>query len=912
MALRNIKIIQHNVLHWNNRRISLSNTYRIIDPEIILINSHGIQENTPMKIPGYRVHTKNTLNNASDGTAIAIKKNIQYKLLDDFLSDLLAVEISTTTGKIIISTLYQPPSRTYIPIPDFTKLFRRTCPVYMLADLNANHPNLGYTHSNNKGRQINTLIQNRLIQHVGPDFPTYYTHRRGTTPDIILTNHRTYHNTHAVEGPLTTSDHIPIIYTIATAPIPIPAPPRPNYNKANWETFKRHVTNTLHTNTLHEETLETIDTATENWHQAIEQAMQQAIPTTRYKCLPSPKHTDTTKLLKTLFIELQTYSRAHGWSYQNYRYYKQLQTLLHEALIQENREHWYRLINVVSSTYRDPTTFWKKIKLLTGNRENEPHYIRNKHNNKVYTDREKEEVHREYWQEIFSGEEDGEEDHMENEIVLHNIRNNTHRTIPYNNSDITRLNTQHTDTTITTEELKNIIKQLKRTSPGRSGINKTILTHLPDTAIIRLTEIFNSTISAGYFPDKWKNGIIRLIPKQNKSPQQAQNYRPITLLEVPGKILERVINSRLKTHLEINNLYNTYQFGFRSNRGTTQALAVITEQIAHNKSDKGQCQVILRDISKAFDQVWHLGLKHKILQLQLPITIEKFLCDFLSDRTASIKVNHYIGPTFNLNCGVPQGSVLSPTLFTIYTNDIQQPIQTLNISFADDITQIIGYPGRSKNMLNIKTERAITAINNYERNWKIKTNVNKFTPLHLGAKLTFPLIINEEEIEFKSTGKCLGLTITTGGYYKHIQERKYIAIASLQKLYKLHNMPEKIKIHLVKALILPILDYPPIPIHTMSNNQISKLQKVQNKALRFATNQKHPYTMTTEQVHIHTKTTPLNIRLHYRAKTIWEKIDDLGLPIYQSLKDNSDQIVKYHRDFPSSLQACKTTPNPIY
>ncbi len=85
MALRNIKIIQHNVLHWFNRRISLSNTYRIIDPDVILINSHCTHENTAIKIPGYNIHTKNTLNNTSDGTAIAIKKNIQYKLLDFFV-----------------------------------------------------------------------------------------------------------------------------------------------------------------------------------------------------------------------------------------------------------------------------------------------------------------------------------------------------------------------------------------------------------------------------------------------------------------------------------------------------------------------------------------------------------------------------------------------------------------------------------------------------------------------------------------------------------------------------------------------------------------------------------------------------------------------------------------------------------
>lgn len=103
---------------------------------------------------------------------------------------------------------------------------------------------------------------------------------------------------------------------------------------------------------------------------------------------------------------------------------------------------------------------------------------------------------------------------------------------------------------------------MKKTCPGRSGINKTIMKKIPPTAITRLTKIFSAEFSAGYLSDKCKESIIKLISKQGKS-HYPVNYRPISLLEVPGKIFERIINRKLRTHIEYNELYHTHQYGFR-------------------------------------------------------------------------------------------------------------------------------------------------------------------------------------------------------------------------------------------------------------------------------------------------------------------------------------------------------------
>lgn len=555
------------------------------------------------------------------------------------------------------------------------------------------------------------------------------------------------------------------------------------------------------------------------------------------------------------------------------------------------------------------------MKSLTGTNNPDPQYILDNDNTKIYTPEGKEAIHRNIWTNIFN-EADNEEENNEQEMNFEDVRNfvenNLHRTTPYHTSSLDRLTNNNLTKTITTEDIKQIIKDMRKTCPGESGINKTILKNLPDTSLSKLTDIFNATLSAGYFPDRWKTAIVRLIPKTGKNPHQATNYRPISLLEVPGKIFERVINKRLRQHLTINDMYNENQFGFRQGRGTTEALAIASEKIASSKADKGQCTLVLRDISKAFDKVWHLGLKYKVLQLNLPLIFEKLLCDFLDDRTAKIKISNFHGQEFNLNCGVPQGSVLSPTLFTIYTADAPKAIQGLNIMYADDISQIINHHGGSKAFLFKKTDREVSQINRYEEKWKIQTNINKFSILRLGAREEEEIITDEEALNTKTSGKILGLTITNSGYSKHIKERCAQANRALRKLYRFQTMQTKIKTQLIKSLVLPILEYPPIPIVSLSKTQISKLQKIQNRALRFATNQRYPYTLNTRQIHSLTKTKPINIRLHKRAINIWRKIEMQNNTLYRELTEQHTHINSYNRNFKSSLPLLQAPLRPIF
>lgn len=229
----NVKIIQHNVRNWKKDKYALNNIYQKEDPEIILINSHGMKNNETIKIYNYEVYSRNGLNEHSSGISIAIKRGIQYKINESYESDFLSVTLETTLGPIAIATAYVPFRIGFIHYPDFYKFFKQKIPAYFLGDTNARHPLLGHNSENQMGKQIATLINRGHATHIGPHFPTFITHRSKTTPDIILSNSLACYNHHAEPGPATPSDHIPVMFKISSSPIQIEIKPRLNFKKAN-------------------------------------------------------------------------------------------------------------------------------------------------------------------------------------------------------------------------------------------------------------------------------------------------------------------------------------------------------------------------------------------------------------------------------------------------------------------------------------------------------------------------------------------------------------------------------------------------------------------------------------------------------------------------------------------------------
>ncbi len=281
-------------------------------------------------------------------------------------------------------------------------------------------------------------------------------------------------------------------------------------------------------------------------------------------------------------------------------------------------------------------------------------------------------------------------------------------------------------------------------------INKKALENCTQKSITMLRNIFKASLSLGYFPVSFKKAILKFIPKDNKTPKHSLNYRLISLLEVPGKIFE-------------HNTIKDRQHGFRANKGTSTAIVTTYESIANALADKLQVAVVLRDVAQAFDKVWHNDLKYKLRLGMPPILKKKTLCTFLDHRAAKISIGNDYSNDINLLSGIPQGSILSPLLYTLYTSDFPAAEPgTLETMYADDIRQVITTPSKSKNM-KIKLEREIERINKYERLWKIQTSEEKFKIIPIAKYKTNPTIVNGKNIDSSKEGKLQGLKLQKNG-----------------------------------------------------------------------------------------------------------------------------------------------------
>ena len=275
-------------------------------------------------------------------------------------------------------------------------------------------------------------------------------------------------------------------------------------------------------------------------------------------------------------------------------------------------------------------------------------------------------------------------------------------------------------------ELSEVIRGRKGTSPGLDGIGYPMIANLPTSCLEKLLNLFNRLWSEGKCPETWRHSIIIPILKNAKLDNHSPaSYRPISLTSNLCKIMERMINNRLRWWLENNNILQPCQSGFRTNRSTKDCIMLLHDHIYKALANKRSTLAVFLDIEKAYDMVWRDGLLHKMRSIGICVNMLRWIRSFLGKRKFQVRIGTCFSDTFSLENGIPQGSVLSPLLFAIMINDF--PTSTgaeINI-FADD--SCIWDTGLDIQNLIENLQKSLVCITEWCNTWGFRISPSKST-----------------------------------------------------------------------------------------------------------------------------------------------------------------------------------------
>ncbi|KAG5866651.1 hypothetical protein JTB14_008316 [Gonioctena quinquepunctata] len=300
------------------------------------------------------------------------------------------------------------------------------------------------------------------------------------------------------------------------------------------------------------------------------------------------------------------------------------------------------------------------------------------------------------------------------------------------------------------EQIQREIWTFTREHPGQPGpdsINRKTMKQLPNTIYPILALLMNACLKFAYFPKAWKCANTVMIPKPDKDPTKLDSYRPISLINVPGELFELILKSRIIEHFEIENIIPPYQHGFRAEHSTQNALVGLTTDITKH-INTGQCTVaIFLDIQKAFDKT------NNFIHWKQKISSEGRDCTVRS-------------PPHTPQAGVPQGSILSPILFSLYVSDIPKTHEI--IQYADDTVLYVSAPNTT--ILNRRAQNMLDEFSNWCNIWRVRLNPNKTQTIlfkHPNNSQKPSLKSNEinltlsgERLELQDEVSYLGVTFT--------------------------------------------------------------------------------------------------------------------------------------------------------
>ena len=446
-------------------------------------------------------------------------------------------------------------------------------------------------------------------------------------------------------------------------------------------------------------------------------------------------------------------------------------------------------------------------------------------------------------------------------------------------------------------EVTNVIRNeiSSKKAPGYDLITGKILKELPRKGILLITFIFNAILRLEYFPLQWKVAQVIVIPKPGKPLNDVSSYRPISLLPVISKLFERLLLKRLQPVLEYS--IPDHQFGFRRKHSTIQQVHRLVNVIRQTFEEKKYCSSAFLDVRQAFDKVWHNGLLYKLKQT-LPHTFYNILKSYLSDRFFQIKLENTHTELISIESGVPQGSVLGPILYVIFTSDIPTSPETTTATFADDTAILSCHrdPVEASNQL----QNNLNNIETWLKKWRIRVNETKSSQVVFSLrKNVCPQVrLNNILLPQAESVKYLGMHLDKKLTWKeHIWHKRQHLNLKASKLNWLIGKKSKLstenKILLYKVILKPVWTYGIGLWGTASESNLEILQRFQSKVLRQIL--QAPWYVSNATIHKDVKLPTVKEEISRLSSLYQAKLDNSDNHLVINLMDNSEIIERLKR-----------------
>ena len=823
-----------NILQWNaegiyNKKLPFAERLNQEQIDVACVQETHLNPIHRFTIRGYQTFRMDREGRHKGGVLILVKNNIpasEIQINTNQQAEIHGINATVNNTKITIYNLYCPQDKNLslqsLEIPP------ENC--FAVGDFNSHSNCWGYEETDRRGEEVEDWqVESKLLLLNDPeDPPTFYSRRWKTTstPDLAFaTDDLSKKTTRKVLNQLGGSDHRPVklVINLQYRPQNSKTFPRWNYKRAKWEEFSR-LTDIYTKSVMTKD--QNINRLAASFSQAILKAASDTIPRGARKNY-RPYWTEELQVLEEQVEEARRMAEACSTVEDNVAL-KAANAKYRKSYNEAARRSWREKTEDLNLD-RDGKKLWKltkamndedtKSKPLTimqnatilGDKEAANRLIENyqEASNLTIPEDRKQEVH------VEARDFHSSEDQDECMNKLFNMRE--------------------------FEEALNTLKEKK--SPGPDKVTNEMLLHLGKRAKTKLLATFNNSWTTGHVPQAWREADMVPIHKKGKDQNKVDSYRPISLTSCVGKLMERLINSRLTWHLEKNNIISPEQAGFRQHRSTEDQIAYVAQSIEDGLQEKKHTLTVWIDMERAFDKVWKDGLRLKLRKSSVTGCMYQWISQYLINRQARVHVNGAFSQKKTLREGVPQGGVLSPTLFLVFINDIVRdlPRNVRGAIYADDLA--IWCSEEHISTANYRIQEALRRLEEWTKKWLVKINPRKttYTIFSLSpGNPTATLIINDQTLPKEDNPTYLGVTFDKRMTWKQQAEKAETrGKARLALMKKLAGTTWGADAGVLKKMytgrIRPVLEYGVTAWGTAAKSNFDKVSKVQNQAARIIT-----------------------------------------------------------------------------